>query len=151
MGMVMSSVRLTQCGWRGDPSVIGGDDCDDDVFISPGFVESCDGIDNNCNGVDEGLLNILTTMVMVMELVIRMLRYNPVSCQGVCHNWNDCNDGNANGILVPLARAVLTMTAMVRRMKIYKMCIIWTMMVMDLEIQRKYKFMLSAIWICVEH
>ena len=39
----------------------------------------------------------ITTMGMVMELVIPMLRYNLVRCQeGMSPILNDCNDGNAN-------------------------------------------------------
>ena len=47
-------------GWQGDVGVIGGDDCDDsDALMSPGDIEQCDGIDNDCNGqVDEGLLSV---------------------------------------------------------------------------------------------
>ena len=86
-------------GWQGDASVVGGDDCDDDnVAMSPGDTEQCDGIDNDCNGqVDEGLLNIYY--------------YdgdgdgtgNPNATAQACtvpggyvENSDDCNDGNSS-------------------------------------------------------
>ena len=45
-------------GWDGVPSVVGGDDCDDnDSNNFPGNTEVCDGQDNDCDGmVDEGVL-----------------------------------------------------------------------------------------------
>ncbi|MFC1890089.1 MopE-related protein, partial [Thermodesulfobacteriota bacterium] len=52
------------CGWCGDHDgdsyeneICGGSDCNDkDRDIFPGAVETCDGLDNNCDGqVDEGL------------------------------------------------------------------------------------------------
>lgn len=86
-------------GWMGDSSVIGGDDCDDTVYsISPGFVEVCDGIDNDCNGqVDEGLLNIYYYDGDFDG------RGNPNATVQACtvpggyvSNADDCNDGNSS-------------------------------------------------------
>ena len=86
-------------GWQGDSSVIGGEDCDDTVYsISPGFIEVCDGIDNNCNGqVDEGLLNIYYYDGDGDGMG------NPNATTQACSvpggyvvNSDDCNDGNAS-------------------------------------------------------
>lgn len=53
--------RYVQCGvpvdgvWRGDPSIAGGDDCDNtDERAFPGATEVCDRVDNDCDGsIDE--------------------------------------------------------------------------------------------------
>lgn len=86
-------------GWQGDATVVGGDDCDDDdALMSPGDVEVCDGIDNDCNGqTDEGLLNIYyydgdgdgtgNPNATVQACSVP---------GGYVSNTNDCNDGNAS-------------------------------------------------------
>ncbi|HND29634.1 MAG TPA: putative metal-binding motif-containing protein, partial [Myxococcota bacterium] len=46
----------SSCNQPPDTSTVGGDCADDNPNISPGITESCDELDNNCDGnIDEGL------------------------------------------------------------------------------------------------
>jgi hypothetical protein len=49
--------RWVRCSpWLGAPAVQGGGDCDDaDPTRSPGWIEACDGIDNDCDGAPDPL------------------------------------------------------------------------------------------------
>ncbi|MFZ8804259.1 MAG: putative metal-binding motif-containing protein, partial [Candidatus Calescibacterium sp.] len=80
-------------------SFCGGNDCDDtNVFINPGMVDRCDGVDSNCNGyVDEDLI-CMSSEIMLQCIVRTWPSSAPkvVNLQG----GNGFNNGSENGVRV---------------------------------------------------
>jgi len=85
--------------WVGDdPGIDGGDDCDDgDSNRSPGLVEVCDGLDNDCSGVPDDWLPTLLFYSDGDEdgfgyLAIGELCADPMD--GSVTQGGDCNDAD---------------------------------------------------------
>jgi hypothetical protein len=73
---------IDQGGWDGDPSVLGGNDCDDnDPFIYPGAEEVCDGLDNDCDAlIDRDDPDIISMVIEIPSCNIIYYGYSPTEC-----------------------------------------------------------------------
>ena len=113
-------VVVTESDLDGD-GYLEGDDCDDnDASIYPGAVETCDGVDNNCDGtVDEGVTDTFYTDADGDGFGDSESTVEACDApDGTVPNGNDCDDTEAS-CFHPIQRFVMVWTtiAMAKSMR----------------------------------